>query len=110
MRDMLKLALEPRFEVSTARNGLDGLRCLEAGSFDAILLDLNMPILDGRGFIRELRRRGLAVPVLICSGETDIAQVAAALEVRDYVAKPVRLEHLARKLSRMTASSRMCSG
>jgi DNA-binding response OmpR family regulator len=55
------------YDVATALNGFDALDVTERRHFDAIVLDLRMPVLDGPGFFRELRARGDTTPVLVTS-------------------------------------------
>jgi DNA-binding response OmpR family regulator len=54
-------------DVSSASNGVTALGLLEQESFDALILDLRMPGMDGRTLYREVRARGHSVPVLIAS-------------------------------------------
>lgn len=53
--------------VDVATDGRDALAFLDAGEYDVIVLDLLMPHLDGRGVLREVRRRGLDTRVLVLS-------------------------------------------
>lgn len=62
----LSLRLEG-YEVETAVDGIDGLEVLSKGEFDVIVLDLQMPRMDGRAFYGELRQRGFQMPVLVLS-------------------------------------------
>ena len=55
------------FGVVTAVNGADALGVTEGGGISAIVLDLEMPVMDGRSFFRELRARGDTTPVLLLS-------------------------------------------
>lgn len=55
------------FEVSTAFDGAEALTQVAVRKPDAIVLDLEMPVMDGRTFYRELRARGIETPVLILS-------------------------------------------
>jgi DNA-binding response OmpR family regulator len=55
------------FEVVTAQDGETALDRIETEQIDAIVLDLRMPGMGGRNFYRELRSRGVDVPVLIAS-------------------------------------------
>ncbi len=57
------------FEVITVENGQQGLAILDTQDIDCILLDLNMPIMDGRRFMECLPENGKAIPVLVCSSE-----------------------------------------
>jgi len=60
------------FEVVEASSGPIAL-ALQAGGFSAIISDYGMPGMDGLSFVRELRARGVKAPVLIVSGELEIA-------------------------------------
>jgi DNA-binding response OmpR family regulator len=65
---MIRLALlSEGLEVETAADGLLGLEAAERGQYDIIVLDLQMPNLDGRGFFREYRARGGTTPVVLLS-------------------------------------------
>jgi DNA-binding response OmpR family regulator len=55
------------FSVETAINGEEGLEMLRSMSFDAIVLDLQMPVMDGRTFYRAIRDRGFITPVVLLS-------------------------------------------
>jgi two-component system chemotaxis response regulator CheY len=74
MRDMLKLSLtEAGFRVLQAEDGLHGLEVLEGETPDVIITDINMPRMDGFGFIEAVRldanRR--AIPILVLTTESD---------------------------------------
>lgn len=55
------------YEVAQAYNGIEGLELASREHPDVIVLDLQMPQMDGRGFFRELRARGDQTPVLVSS-------------------------------------------
>ena len=74
MRQMLECALlDAGFDVVQAEDGVDGLSVLERSSPDAIITDINMPRMDGFGFIEGVRgteaHRG--VPILVLTTESD---------------------------------------
>lgn len=74
MRDMLKLALtDASFTVVQAVDGVHGLEVLEDSHPDVIITDINMPNLDGFGFIEGVRRseRLAGVPILVLTTESD---------------------------------------
>ena len=85
------------FDVASASNGIAGLDKLDATHPDLIILDLEMPLMDGRTFFRELRARGDHTPVLIASAH---GARAAALELRaeGYIDKPFHPDDLAHKV------------
>jgi DNA-binding response OmpR family regulator len=102
--DALVVALEPSYELSVAQDGEQGLRELDRSRFDAVVLDLMMPILDGASMMRELLQRGIRVPVLVVSASNDLETRASAIGAADCIRKPFDLEHLEKKLERMTRS------
>src|SRR5437867_9008007 len=66
---MIAMVLEAEgFEVEQAENGRVGLRALEESEPEVILLDLEMPEVDGRTFYNECRSAGFEGPVVIVSG------------------------------------------
>jgi signal transduction histidine kinase/CheY-like chemotaxis protein len=76
VRRLAGLALEKAgFQTLTAANGAEALSQIDSrpGEIDLIVLDLTMPRLSGQETIAELNRRGLTIPVVICSGY--VAQV-----------------------------------
>ncbi len=73
----------------------DGVKALSACNFvmpDAILLDWNMPVMDGLEFLRELRKLpgGLKPKVVFCTTENDVAHIARAMHAGadEYIMKP----------------------
>ncbi len=74
MRDMLMLALsEAGYNVVQAEDGLHGLEVLQTSDPDVIVTDINMPRMDGYGFIKSVRSDGQhrAVPILVLTTESD---------------------------------------
>jgi len=65
VKDFFEGRRAPAFEVSLAENGEKGLRALIDNPPDVALLDIKMPVKDGREVYREIHRRGLKVPVII---------------------------------------------
>ena len=55
------------YSVMVAHDGKEALERVDAESPDVICLDLQMPVMDGREFFRELRRRGVLTPVVVLS-------------------------------------------
>lgn len=56
---------EHNYEVRVAANGGDMYRRLESGSFDLLILDINLPGDDGLSLCQQLRRRGEVVPIIM---------------------------------------------
>jgi CheY-like chemotaxis protein len=65
---LLKATLcDDGLQVETASNGAAALELIEEHEPDAIVLDLEMPVMDGVSFYRAMRARGLHIPVLVLS-------------------------------------------
>ena len=79
------------FDVISAGGGEEGLDRLRLDSPDIVLLDMRMPELDGLETLRRIRKVNLRVPVLMVSGNDDIAAARRdrALGAFDYTLKPV---------------------
>lgn len=87
---------EQGYEVSAATDGESGLaRALDQGP-DLVILDLGLPGRDGLQVATELRRRGLAAPVLILTARGAVADRVSGLEAGadDYLGKPFDAEEL----------------
>lgn len=87
---------------SEAEDGRQALTACRHDMPDAVLLDWNMPVMDGYEFLRELRRMpgGDAPKVLFCTTENDVAQIARAMHAGadEYVMKPFDREIMTAKL------------
>ncbi|NKN34333.1 response regulator [Marichromatium bheemlicum] len=86
------------FEVSEAVNGLEALERVAEGDFDLYLVDINMPKLDGYGFLRELRGKDMPqAPAIMVSTEAGAndQKLAFLSGANLYIVKPVRPERLA---------------
>jgi two-component system, chemotaxis family, protein-glutamate methylesterase/glutaminase len=95
IRSLLRsvVSRDAQLEVAaTAADGATALACLETVRPDLILLDVEMPVMDGLATLRQLRARSYRTPVIMCSSLTHRgAQVtieALAVGASDYVAKP----------------------
>ena len=81
-----------KFEVVEAENGQTALDVCTASMPDGILLDWNMPVMDGLQFLRELRRQpeGRTPKVVFCTTENDVAHIARAVNAGadEYIMKP----------------------
>ena len=82
----------PRLPDREAEDGAKALDICKGGLPDAILLDWNMPVMDGYEFLRNLRRMpgGDAPKVVFCTTENDVAHIARALHAgaNEYIMKP----------------------
>ena len=96
LRDLLALCLEDEVaEVATAADGLSALLAIEQQPPQVIILDVNMPGMDGWTFLREIERRDLAdIPVILASGDPDVEEKTAGLNIVGFLPKPFDLQEL----------------
>jgi DNA-binding NtrC family response regulator len=84
------------YEVRTVENGRQALEAVERGGIDLVVLDLQMPELDGLETLRELRHREHSVPVMFLTahGSIESAVEATRLGAFDFVEKPPHAEKI----------------
>jgi two-component system, chemotaxis family, chemotaxis protein CheY len=89
------LALEG-FPVATATNGAEALDVIDANSQrpSLVLLDMRMPVLDGWGFMRALRERGLPLSVVVMTAAADARRWGREIGANGVLAKPFELDEL----------------
>lgn len=97
LKDALKLA---GFETLTANDGMSALTALRSFTPDIMIIDINMPLMDGFELVERLRNNGNDVPVLMLSARADRVDVTRGLTLGadDYVVKPFGLEELVLRL------------
>jgi two-component system, OmpR family, response regulator len=92
--------------IDLAHDGTSGLYLAQEKSYDAIVLDLNLPGIDGITMTRELRRDGVATPILMLTARDTVEDTIVGLDAgaNDYLRKPfvfaeldVRLRTIARR-------------
>ena len=90
------------FMVITAANGEEGFEQVAREKPDLIVLDVNMPIMNGHEMLRRLRADPNLkdVPVIMCTGCSEMQDIAAAASynIADYVTKPFNCSELAEKI------------
>jgi len=96
------------FVITEATNGAEALECLERQPVDLILLDMKMPVMDGRETLAEMARRGGrigATPVIMLTANAAPEDRARflALGVAGYIAKPVKKSVLLSEIRRVAA-------
>ncbi|HTS61207.1 MAG TPA: response regulator transcription factor [Candidatus Acidoferrales bacterium] len=106
MREALRQGLEEEnHNVVLASDGVEGLHAAETCDFDAILLDVMMPRMDGIELVRRLRAAGRQTPVLMLTARDAASDVVRGLDAGadDYLTKPFSFRVL---LARLRAISR----
>jgi two-component system, chemotaxis family, chemotaxis protein CheY len=89
------------FVIAEAQDGREALECCQASMPDAILLDWNMPQMDGYEFLRALRAHpdGKRPKIVFCTTENDVASIARAMHAGadEYIMKPFDKEIITSK-------------
>lgn len=106
MRSMLQTTLtDAGFDVDIAEDGVDGLDKLEATKPDLIITDINMPRLDGFGFIEGVRKgkQMFSVPILVLTTETGekLKQRARHSGATGWIVKPFDEDKLVSIIQRL---------
>src|SRR5215212_6393941 len=108
-REMMRRMLELEgCRVVEAANGQEAIEISQRGGLDLVLMDLNMPVLDGFNAtlrIREYERtRDVPVVAVTAFDSAEARAAAGAVGCCDYVVKPLDVEHLATLLKRLLPS------
>jgi DNA-binding response OmpR family regulator len=109
IRAFLARGLEAEgFRVDGAENGSDGLRYALGRAYDAVVLDLLLPGLDGLAILRELQEQHPDLPVLIVSARSDLSTKLRGfrLGASDYLSKPFAFDELVARLQVQLRSRR----
>jgi len=87
-------------EVTTATNGAAALKLIEAGGLDCVILDLEMPGIDGFEVLRTLRHRGDETPVIVYTGAGDFSRCIAAVQLgaSGFIDKAEPMERVAQEV------------
>ena len=87
-----QIALEGEFQVIEAATGAAGVEAAKASAPDLILLDVDLPDINGREACRRMRADGIKTPIIMLTGAVGDAETIEGLEsgADDYVAKPFR--------------------
>ncbi len=95
------------FEVVTAADGAAALSIVRAATPDAMVLDVNLPELDGVGVVTALRAMGNDIPICVLSARTAVSDRIACLErgADDYLTKPFDLGELVARLNALLRRS-----
>ncbi len=103
--DVLRQGLkEHGFTVEQAGNGSEGLEAILSGSYDAVVLDVMLPERDGFDVLKQIRKAGNIVPVLMLTARSGVDDRVRGLDLGadDYLPKPFEFKELLARLRAIT--------
>ncbi len=108
-QQLRKSLQEAGYVVDVAEDGREGLYYATEYAYDAAIIDLGLPMIDGISLIRQLRDRGKQFPILILTARSDWQDKVSGFDsgADDYVLKPFRMEEI---LARLNALLRRAAG
>lgn len=103
--------LEAGYEVDTAFDGESGLRLAASGGYDLVLLDINLPGINGLELCKRLREKDEVTPVLMLTALGMSEDIVTGLEAGadDYMAKPFRFNELYARVKALTRRKKITS-
>lgn len=93
-----------KYSVDAVYDGKDALEYLEAGNYDAVILDIMMPKMDGITVLKTIRQRSSRIPVLLLTAKAEVADKVEGLDsgANDYLTKPFAMQELLARIRAMT--------
>lgn len=108
-RKLIKLSLE-RFgaDIELAENGQAGVDQALGGAFDLILMDMQMPVMDGHTAVKLLREKNYRQPIVALTAHAldEERDKCLAAGCTDFLTKPIDMDHLAAEVGRLLATPR----
>lgn len=95
------------YTVDAAYDGIEALEYLEANEYDGVVLDVMMPRMDGISVLKQLRKAGNPVPVLLLTAKAEVDDKVLGLDsgANDYLTKPFAVKELLARIRAMTRNS-----
>ena len=92
------------YEVDAVHDGLTALDHLRRQAFDAAILDIMMPGMDGIEVLRQVRQSGIRLPIIMLTAKSEVADKVEGLDAgaNDYLTKPFHLDELAARIRSLT--------
>ena len=103
-RAVIALLEKNNYSADAVYDGQEALEYLEAGNYDALILDLMMPKMDGLTVLRTLREQGNPIPVLILTAKSEVDDKVLGLDsgANDYLTKPFDPKELLARIRAIT--------
>ena len=101
---LVEIFKKNRFGIDAVLNGNDGLEYAQSGVYDAIILDIMIPGIDGLTLLKKLREEKNNVPVLLLTAKDEVTDKVHGLDcgADDYMTKPFSTEELLARVRALT--------
>lgn len=108
-RAIIKILEKNNYTAEAVYNGVDALEYLESGEYDAAILDIMMPEMDGITVLKRLREQGNTIPVIMLTAKAEVDDKVLGLDsgANDYLTKPFDTKELLARIRAMTRSQNM---
>lgn len=95
------------YAVDAVYDGAEALDYITVGQYDAVIMDIMMPKMDGIAVLQAVRRQGNAVPIILLTAKSEIDDKVLGLDsgANDYVTKPFAVKELLARLRVVTRSA-----
>jgi two-component system response regulator ArlR len=105
-RAVIALLEKNNYSADAVYDGQEALDYLEAENYDAVILDIMMPKMDGLTVLRKLRESGNRIPVLLLTAKSEVEDKVNGLDTgaNDYLTKPFATAELLARIRSMTRS------
>ncbi len=104
---LLKRLSAAHYSVDACENGLEAFDFAQAGAYDALVLDIMMPGMDGLAIVRGLREMGVTTPVLFLTAKDTVGDRVMGLDAgaNDYLVKPFAFDELLARIRVLTRAA-----
>ena len=108
-RAIVRILEKNNYSAEAVHNGVDALSYLESGNYDAAILDVMMPKMDGITVLKTLREKGNLIPVIMLTAKSEIDDKVLGLDsgANDYLTKPFDTKELLARIRAMTRGQQL---
>ena len=106
-RAIVKILEKGYYSADSVGNGADALEYLDCGNYDAVILDVMMPVMDGITALKKIRERGNGIPVLVLTAKSEVDDKVRGLDsgADYYLTKPFDAKELLAAIRAITRPS-----
>lgn len=103
-RALVKILEKNNYTAKAVYNGEDAISYLETGDYDAAILDIMMPKMDGISVLKKVREKGISIPILMLTAKSEVDDKVLGLDsgANDYLTKPFDTKELLARIRAMT--------